>query len=110
MVHKRWVMKKRKVGEDGPTYTHNDFRASSSMHACTAVINMKRASVLDLISQATYIRSKKFKKRTPPNMARGNQISNAVGTGPKAHSGGPKAHQTPQEGLEIQTKLSHIRG
>ena len=26
-------------------------------------------------------------------MARGNQISNAVGTGPKAHSGGLKAHQ-----------------
>ena len=25
-------------------------------------------------------------------MARGNQISNAVGTGPKAHSGGPEAH------------------
>ncbi len=25
-------------------------------------------------------------------MARGNQISNAVGTGLKAHSGGPEAH------------------
>ena len=53
-------------------------------------INVKIASMLDLISQASYIRSEKFKKWNPPNMARGNQISNAVGTGPKAHSGRPK--------------------
>ncbi len=58
-------MKKRKVGEEGPMYTHSDFRASASVRARTAVINVKRASVLDLISQATYIRSEKFKKRTP---------------------------------------------
>ncbi len=82
-MQKRGVMKKRKVGEEGPMYTHNDFRASASVRARTAAINVKRASVLDLISQATYIRSEKFKKWTPPpNMARGNQISNAVGTGP----------------------------
>ena len=68
----------------------------------TAAIKAKRASVLDLISKATYIRSEKFKKRSPPNMARGNQISNAVGTGPKAHSGGLNA--PPPEGIEIQTK------
>ena len=85
-------MKKRKVGQEGPIYTHNHFHASASMSACKAAMNIKRASVLYLISQATYIRSEKFKKRTPPNMARGNQISNAVGTGPKAHSGGPEAH------------------
>ena len=78
-------MKKRKVGKEGPMYTHNDFRASASVRVRTAAINVKRASVLDLISQATYIRSEKFKKRTPPYMARGTQISNAGGTGPKAH-------------------------
>ena len=60
---------------------------SVSVRVRTAVINMKRASVLDLISQATYIRSEKFKKRTPPNMAKGNQISNAVGNGPKDQRG-----------------------
>ena len=61
-----------------PMYSHNDFRTS-------AAINVKRASMLDLIYQATYIRSEKFKKQTSPNMARGNQISNAGGTGMKAH-------------------------
>ena len=97
----KWgVMKKRKDGQEGPMYTHNNFCASAIVRTRTAAINVKRASVLDLISQATYIRSEKFKKGTPPNMARGNQISNAGGTGPKAHSGGPKAHQTPLEGLE----------
>ncbi len=85
-------MKKRKVGKAGPMYTHNNFHASASVRARTAAINVKRASVLDLISQATYIRSEKLKKQTPPNMARGNQISNAGGTGPLAHSGGPEAH------------------
>ena len=85
-------MKKRKVGEEGPMYTHNDFRASASVRARTAAINVKRASVLDLIFQAKYIQSEKFKKWTSPNMARGNQISKAGGIGPKAHSGGPKAH------------------
>ena len=49
------------------------------VHARMAARNLKGASVFDLISQATYIPSEKFKKRTPPNMARGNQISNAVG-------------------------------
>ncbi len=89
-----------KVSQEGPMYTHTDFCTSASVRTCTAAINMKGARVLNLISQATYIQSEKFKKRTPPNMARGIPISNAVGTGPKAHSGGPKAHQTPPEGLE----------
>ena len=102
-------MKKKKVGKEGPMYTHNNFRASASVCVRTAAINVKRASVLDLISQATYIRSEKFKKLTPPNMARGNQILNAVGTGPKAHSGGLKAHngglkvhQTPPRGARMK--------
>ncbi len=81
-------MKKRQVGEEGPMYTHNDFHTFASVCARTAAINVKRASRLDLISQATYIRSEKFKKRTPSNMARGNQISNAGGTGPKARMKG----------------------
>ncbi len=54
-------MKKMKVGEEGPMY----FCASASMRAHTATINLKRASVLDLISQATYIQSEKFKKWPP---------------------------------------------
>ena len=66
---------------------------AASVRARTAVINVKRASVLDLISQATYIRSEKFKKRTPPNMARVSQIENVV-------MNELKAHQTPPEGLE----------
>ena len=41
MVQKLGVMKKMKVGQEGPMYT--------------GAINLKRASVLDLISQATYI-------------------------------------------------------
>ena len=63
------------------------------MNKNKVVINMKRASILDLISQATYTLSEKFKKCIPTNIARGNQTSNAVGTGPKAHSGRLKAHQ-----------------
>ena len=77
MVQKSGVMKEMKVAEKGPMYIN------ASVRACMAAINMKRASVLDLISQATYIRSEKLKKRTLPDMVRGNQISNAVGTGPK---------------------------
>ncbi len=65
MVQKWELMKKRKAGQKGPMYPHNNFRASASVHARTAAINVKRASVLDLISQATYIRSEKFKKWTP---------------------------------------------
>ncbi len=86
-------------------YTHNDFRISARVRAHTVAINVKRASVLDLISQATYINLKKL-KNGPPGMAKGNQISDVVGTGPKAtgvgrrHSGGPKAHKPPLEGLE----------
>ena len=56
-MQKRGVMKKMKVGEEGPMYIHNNFHASASVRARTAAINMKRASVLDLISQATYIGS-----------------------------------------------------
>ncbi len=55
-------------------YTHKDFHTPASMHTCTAAINVKRVSVLDLMSQATYIRSEKFEKLTPPDMEGGNQI------------------------------------
>ena len=71
------------------------FHTSASVRACTAAINVKRVSVLDLISQAKHIRFEKFKNRPPPDMARGNQISNAVETG-------PKSHKTPLEGLECR--------
>ena len=71
-------MKKIKVSQEGLMYTHTNFR--------TAAINVKEACVLALISQATHIRSEKFKKRTLPNMARVNQILNVVGNGPKAHN------------------------
>ena len=73
-----------KVAQEDPMYTH--------LWECA---NGKRASVLDLISQAIYIRFKNFIKCTPHNMERGNQMSNAFGTGPKAQSIGPKARQTP---------------
>ena len=52
------VMKKTKVGQEGPMYTHNCAFLSMCVH--TAAINVKGASLLDLISQATYIRSEKF--------------------------------------------------
>ena len=61
-MQKFGVMKKIKVGQEGPMYTHNVY--SSSMRVRTVAINVKRASVLDLISQATYIRSEKIKKQT----------------------------------------------
>ena len=64
-------MNKRKVGREGPMYTQNNFQASASVRARTAAINVKIASVLDLISQATYIRSEKFKKQTPPEYGKG---------------------------------------
>ncbi len=47
------VMKKMKFVQEGPMYAHNDFHTSACMH--TAAIKAKRASVLDLISEATYI-------------------------------------------------------
>ena len=46
---------KIKVAQKGTMYTHNDFCTSVSEHKCMAAINMKRAMMLDLISQATYI-------------------------------------------------------
>ena len=56
-----------KVVQEGPMYTH------------TVAINVKRASVLDFISQATYIQSEKLKNGPPPpDLARGNKISNAT--------------------------------
>ena len=100
MMQKWGVMKKREVGQEGPMYTHNKFRTSARVRACTAAINVKRASVLDLISQATYIRSEKFKRRTPCNMARRNQISNAVGTGPKA------LFHIPDQHIEMNKSIS----
>ncbi len=61
-------MNKIKVGQEGPICTHN---ASASVRAHKVAINEERASVLDLISQATYIRSENFKKTDhPPNRAR----------------------------------------
>ena len=75
--------KKMEVGQEGPMYTQNYFCASVSMRARTAAIKVK-------ISEATYIRSEKLKKQPPLNMARGNQISNVVGTGPKAHQTPPR--------------------
>ena len=93
-------MKKMKVSQKGLMYTHTSFRTSACVHARTVAINVKGDCVLALISQATHIRSEKFKKGTLPNMARVNQILNVVGNGPQAHSDGPKAHQTPPEGLE----------
>ena len=74
-------------------YTHTNFCTSAWVHACTAARNVKGACVLALISQATHIRSEQLKKQTLPNLARVNQILNVVGNG-------PKANQTPREGLE----------
>ena len=54
-----------KFAQEGPMYTHNHFQTFASVRTCTAAINMKGASVLDLMSQDTYIQSEKFKKRTP---------------------------------------------
>ncbi len=59
------LMKKIKVGREGPMYTHNNCRTSASVRGRTGNIKVKRASVLDLISQATYIRYEKFKKAPP---------------------------------------------
>ncbi len=53
-----------KVGQEGPMYTHNDFRTYVSVLMCMAAIILKIASMLDLISQATYIRFEKFNKQT----------------------------------------------
>ena len=59
-------MKKRiEVSQKGHMYTHNNFHTSGSVHARTVAINVKRASKLDLISQATYIQSESFKNWTP---------------------------------------------
>ncbi len=58
-------MKKVKVAQDGPMYNHTDFHTSASLSMCTVAINMKGASMLDLISQATDIQSEKFEKWTP---------------------------------------------
>ncbi len=44
------VVKKIKVAQEGPIYTHNDFCTSANVHACMADIKVKEASVLDLIS------------------------------------------------------------
>ena len=55
-----------------------------------AARNMNGASLLDLISQAAYIRSEKVKSRPPTYMARGNQILNAVGTGSEDPPTSPK--------------------
>ena len=56
-MHKLGVMKKMKVVQESPLYTHNNFHTSASVRVSTAAMNVKGASVLDLISHATYIRS-----------------------------------------------------
>ena len=62
----KWgVMMKRKVGQEGPIYTHNDFHTPASVRLRTAARNVKKAIMLDLISKATYIQSEKFKIWTP---------------------------------------------
>ena len=43
-----------KVSQVGPMYIPNDFCVHACTHGCQ---NVKRASVLDLIPQATYIQS-----------------------------------------------------
>ena len=93
MVQKWAVIKKIRVAKEGPMYTHNNLHTSVSICAHTAAINVEGASVIDLISHATYIRSEKFKKGSAPNTARGNQISNSVGTGMKVQSIEQKDHQ-----------------
>ena len=70
------------------------------MHAHMAARNIKGASVLDPISQATHIRSEKLKKVNLPYMSRGNQISITVVIRQKAHSVGPEAHQALFESLD----------
>ena len=103
------VMKKIKFAQEGPMYTHNNFCTSTSVRVHTADINVKRLSVLNIISQATYIRLKNSNNGPPLNMARGNQISNAVGTGPKAHSGGPKAHHSLNTRMPgVRSRASHL--
>ena len=62
-------------------YTHANFH--TVLCACTCAWRPP-------ISQATYIRSEKFKKWTPPNIA--------VGNGQRTHSGGPKAQPNPPGG------------
>ena len=60
------------VYQEGPMYSHSDFRTSANVHMRTAALSVKRASVLDLITQGTDIRSKQLKKWTPPNMTMEN--------------------------------------
>ena len=52
-VHNLGVGKKMNVGQEGPMYTHSDFRTSTCAHARTAAKKIKRASVHDPITQAT---------------------------------------------------------
>ncbi len=69
-------------------YSHN-FRASVSVHALTAAINVKRASMLDLISQATYILSEKNRH---PLILQGETefiMLSGIGHGPQCRAQGP---------------------
>ena len=54
-VHNLGVDKKKKVGQEGPMYTHSDFRTSADLRARAAAKSVRRASVLDLITLATDI-------------------------------------------------------
>ena len=55
IVHNLGVGKKLKVDQEGPIYIHSDFHTSTWAGACTTAKNVKSASVLDPITQATDI-------------------------------------------------------
>ncbi len=66
-------------------YTHNDFRASARLRKHTAAINVKRASVFDLISQATS--NLENSKNGPPLIWQGEtKFQMLVGLGQWVHS------------------------
>ena len=79
-------------------YTNIDFHTFACI-AHPATRNMKEASVIYLIPQATHIWSEKF-KMDPSDIIRGNQIWNAG-------VDGPKSHQIPAE--ELEWRFPHIQ-
>ena len=54
-MHNLGVGKKKKVAQNSPMFTQSDFHTSADLRACAAAKSVKRASVLDLITLATYI-------------------------------------------------------
>ena len=65
-VHNLGAIKKMKIGQEGPMCNHTDFCIPACGGARTAVMKVNGASVLELITQAADIQSKKKKKRTLP--------------------------------------------